>query len=186
MSKRIGVGCLIALLLLGSSGCYGPFQLTQNLHAWNGQVGEKWANEVVFLVLIWVPVYGLATLADGLIFNAIEFWTGDNPIQPTALDSSQPRTKRVAGRNSEARLALLSDKAGERFVIQQFQNGKEGERLTIQRRGDTTVAMNAKGEVLYAAHTRPDGSVVITNADGREIASRSREEIRQYAKTVSS
>jgi hypothetical protein len=28
-----------------------------------------------------LPVYGLCTLGDALIFNSIEFWGGENPIQ---------------------------------------------------------------------------------------------------------
>ena len=78
-------GMLVGLLVLGlaASGCYGPFNLTRRLYKWNGEVSnEKWGKEVVFLILALTPVYGFATLADGVVFNSLEFWTGNNPVDP--------------------------------------------------------------------------------------------------------
>jgi len=84
-------GILAAALLV--SGCYGPFNLTRKLHQWNGEVSEnKWAVEIVFLALVWAPVYGLAGLGDGLIFNTIEFWGGENPI--TMEEEPKTRSRR--------------------------------------------------------------------------------------------
>jgi hypothetical protein len=77
-------GVLCAAMLTAS--CYGPFNLTRRVHHWNGEVGGKWAQEGVFLVFIILPVYGIATLADAVIFNSVEFWTGDNPIDPPGMD----------------------------------------------------------------------------------------------------
>ena len=63
------------------SSCYGPFRLTNKLHAWNGQVSQKkFVNELVFLGMCIIPAYEICILGDGLIFNSIEFWGGNNPI----------------------------------------------------------------------------------------------------------
>ena len=77
---------LLALLVLGAllTGCTGPFVLTKNLHKWQTSPEDKWLDEVVFLGCISLPVYGLATLGDALIFNSIEFWGGENPVKATA------------------------------------------------------------------------------------------------------
>ena len=77
-------GMLVGLLVLGlaASGCYGPFTLTRKVHTWNGGVSDnKWIVEGVFLICAWLPVYGIATLADAVIFNSVEFWTGSNPLK---------------------------------------------------------------------------------------------------------
>lgn len=74
---------IVAVLLLAAavSSCYGPFRLTTKLHAWNGQVSQKkFVNELVFLGLCIIPAYEICVLGDGLIFNSIEFWGGNNPI----------------------------------------------------------------------------------------------------------
>lgn len=170
MMQRVLAGCLVTALLFGSSGCYGPFKLTKKLHQWNGEVGEKWANEFVFLVLIWVPVYSLAMLGDGLIFNSVEFWTGENPIDTAKADSPEGRTKWVARGESKAKLSYAVDASGEKFSIDQFDGGRKAASLHVRREGDAAVATNDQGEVLYRVETLPDGTMVARDADGKEVA----------------
>lgn len=97
MRKSFKAASLAAVLLLGSltPGCYGPFNATRNLWHWNGTIGDKWGQELVFLALNIIPVYGLFMLGDALIFNSIQFWGGDNPIKPTA-DAAHAETDKVA------------------------------------------------------------------------------------------
>ncbi len=77
---------LAAGLALGlTASCLGPNNAFNNLNDWNRDVTDsKWLNEGIFLVLHIVPVYGLFYLGDIVIFNSIEFWGGDNPIQPAS------------------------------------------------------------------------------------------------------
>jgi hypothetical protein len=64
------------------SGCIGSFAAFNKLRTWNQTATEeKWVNEVIFLGLLIIPVYSLASLADIIIFNSIEFWTGENPVE---------------------------------------------------------------------------------------------------------
>lgn len=66
-----------------AAGCYGPFNLTRRLHDWNGREGyDRWEEEFLFVLLTWAPVYGLTVVADAILFNSLEFWTGTNPVQP--------------------------------------------------------------------------------------------------------
>ncbi len=81
MKKSI-LGAVLALGLTTTS-CLGPNNAFENLHQWNRTVTDsKWANEGIFLVLTILPVYSLFYLADIIIFNSIEFWGMDNPVQP--------------------------------------------------------------------------------------------------------
>ncbi|HVK77260.1 MAG TPA: DUF3332 family protein [Kofleriaceae bacterium] len=62
-------------------GCYGSYGAFSRLHDWNGKVsGDKWARSAIHLGLWIVPVYELLLLGDFLIFNQIEFITGENPF----------------------------------------------------------------------------------------------------------
>lgn len=61
------------------SSCIGSFSLFHKLLAWNKSVGDKWVNELVFLVCCIIPVYPVAWFIDVVILNSIEFWTGNNP-----------------------------------------------------------------------------------------------------------
>ncbi|WP_163710490.1 DUF3332 domain-containing protein [Mangrovibacterium lignilyticum] len=76
MKKTIAL-LLVAVLL---SSCYGSFKLTRSLWDWNGTVGSKFANELVFLAFVIIPVYGVTTLVDAVVLNTIEFWGGGNPM----------------------------------------------------------------------------------------------------------
>lgn len=47
---------------------------------WNSNVSNKFINELVFIAFWILPVYEVSALADILVLNSIEFWSGENPI----------------------------------------------------------------------------------------------------------
>lgn len=71
---------LIVVFMLSTVGCYGSFNLVKKVYKWNGTLGDKWLNEIAFLALNIVPVYGIATFIDAVVLNSLEFWTGNNPV----------------------------------------------------------------------------------------------------------
>ena len=75
----VGLVCLLSASLLGTS-CIGSFQLTNKLLSWNRQIGNKFVNELVFFAFWVLPVYEVSALADVLVLNSIEFWSGTNPV----------------------------------------------------------------------------------------------------------
>lgn len=70
--------CLSGCFLFNS--CIGSFALTNKVLSWNQQVGNKFVNELVFFAFWILPVYEVTSLADLLIINSIEFWSGNNPV----------------------------------------------------------------------------------------------------------
>jgi hypothetical protein len=65
-----------------ATGCYGTYQATNKLNAWNGTVSSnKVARSLVHFGLWVIPVYELAIVGDFLIFNNVEFLTGTNPLK---------------------------------------------------------------------------------------------------------
>ena len=89
MRKSFKLGVLATLLTLTAltTSCYGPFQLTRNLYTWNGDIHNNWGREGVYLLL--TPVYAITLLGDGLIFNSIVFWGGQNPITASASHGTE-------------------------------------------------------------------------------------------------
>lgn len=73
-----------AVLLSSSSmtftSCIGSFALTKRVLTWNKQVGNKFINELVFFAFWVLPVYEVTSLADLIVINSIEFWSGNNPV----------------------------------------------------------------------------------------------------------
>jgi hypothetical protein len=79
-NRLVPTGLSLALAAALLQGCYGNFNLTRKLYTWNGTLGDKYINSLVMWVMVILPIYGLAGLADFAVFNLIEFWTGSNPI----------------------------------------------------------------------------------------------------------
>lgn len=78
--KLIPIALIIALFGASTTSCLGSFSLSHKLLSWNQQVGDKIVNELVFIGLCILPVYEVSLLADVIVLNSIEFWSGDNPV----------------------------------------------------------------------------------------------------------
>ena len=79
--RRTAVLALSAAAVLGTSACFGSFNLTRKLYGFNKDVSkDKFVRELVFLGLNIVPVYGIAGFIDAVVANTVEFWTGENPV----------------------------------------------------------------------------------------------------------
>lgn len=82
--KKFKIAVAIVLLAGGSfvfSSCIGRFALTNKVLSWNNQISSKFVNELVFLAFWILPVYEVSSIADLLVINSIEFWSGQNPVE---------------------------------------------------------------------------------------------------------
>ena len=127
--SRFGKG--IALVLVAavgalSAGCFGKFQLTRKLYDINQSIDEKYVRSAATWIFI-IP-YAVTGLLDFVIFNVIEFWTGENPA------ASAPVTKVYAHGSGRTVLTLSSCGSSTVAVIERY----EGERLvsTLRIRDD--------------------------------------------------
>ncbi len=117
MSRLIGRSFMIPIVLLLClvlCSCVGPFNLTSNVLDWNNSIngGRSWLGEIVFLVFVWVPVYGICMIGDALIFNTIEFWGGTNPIAATSDGSAPAPASALAVARNDRGGADVRDSAG--------------------------------------------------------------------------
>ena len=177
-------------LLLFASGCYGPFNLTRRLYLWNGQVGDKWENELVFLLLNipFVPAYGMCISADAIIFNSIQFWTGENPVDPPYRKADAPavQQRRITRADEDVRLTFTTLPVGARLQIEQYLKGVPAGDWTIEPDGDRLVGRDAGGQVLFAATTLANGSVLVEDGKGRPVALYSADQVQQFAASAQS
>ena len=144
-----------AVLVAFSAGCFGTFALTRKLWNWNNTVSpNKWVKELVFFVFAVVPVYGLAALGDALIFNSIEFWSGNNPI-------------------ADGKASLERTPEGVRVSM--------GDRvIDVTVREDGAEARDEKGALVSRVETTEDG-VVVRDGEDRVVLRRSGAEIESLA-----
>lgn len=79
--KSFSVACLLLSSAVLTTSCIGSFPAFHKFHSWNQNVSSnKFVNELVFVCFHIIPVYEICYLADGLVFNTIEFWGGKSPI----------------------------------------------------------------------------------------------------------
>jgi hypothetical protein len=141
MRRTIAVCVLASFLPLATSGCFGGFELTKKVYRFNKQVSpDKWVREIVFLVLVIVPIYELASLGDGVIFNLIEFWTGRNPVLAQNGDSQTIRT-------AQGTATLTRVSADALDVRLSGSDGRE-QHFVMTREGDGFAARTPDGALL--------------------------------------
>lgn len=80
ITLKVGVILAVAACFPLQS-CIGSFALTNKVLSWNRQVSSKFVNELVFFAFWVIPVYEVTSLADLVVLNSIEFWSGNNPVE---------------------------------------------------------------------------------------------------------
>lgn len=125
--KKSHFSLAIAIALactLTFSSCIGSFALTNKVLNWNKQIGSKFVNELVFVAFWILPVYEITGIADVLVINSIEFWSGSNPV-------SANNTKIIDGKDAKYlvkqdskgyTITNLSDNTEMRFAFDETDN----------------------------------------------------------------
>ena len=119
MKKVLACGLLSTTILFTS--CIGSFSAFNGLRDWNENVTDsKFGNELIFLALWVLPVYGIATLGDLVVFNAIEFWGGTNPI---AMNEGDSETKTIVSKGNSYEITATKN----RFHVAIVEGERKGE-----------------------------------------------------------
>lgn len=145
--KMLGLGLLLTCFVIFLSGCYGSFGLTKKVYNWNGSMGDKFVQEVVFLGLVIIPVYEVAGFVDVVILNLIEFWTGSNPV---ALKNGENHIK-FNGKDVKVYVsensAIIYDNEK---IVATLDYNKYNQTWYMTSNGKTHRLMSVKGNVLTA------------------------------------
>lgn len=108
--KRLFVSLMaVWFLVLGTAQCHGSFGLLKTLDRAVSSIGNKWVRWIVFLVLVIIPVYGIAIFVDAIVLNSIEFWTGN----------------KVMSYNENGEAIVTTEKDGSKAVFHYTQFGQQ-------------------------------------------------------------
>ena len=158
--KKFNLKMAATVMICGSflfSSCIGSFGLHSKLVSWNQGIGTKFVNELVYLAFNIIPVYGVCYLADALVINSIEFWSGSNPM------ASIGDVKKVKGENGYS-----ITKEGETASMELIYN-KELNTWNVVADGVSTelLQMNNDGT---AQMTLPNGEEMTVTLDAQGVA----------------
>jgi hypothetical protein len=130
---------LLALTLL-FTGCFGQFQVTRNLYAFNRTVSEeRFTRWALFLAMNIAPVYPVGVVMDAFIANPVEFWSGKNPVKDSERWFPKPQAQLTPLPDGRVRMDLA-----------------EGA-LYVRLAPDALLAWDERGELLAR----------VTDVDGR-------------------
>ncbi len=153
--KMLVSGALVASILFSS--CIGSFNLSNKLLDWNKSIDSKFVNELVFLAFCIVPVYGISLLADALVLNSIEFWTGENPVADVGS------IKTVNGKDGVYTVETKKDG----YHIQK--KGEKNEMDLVFDQADKSWSVEANGQSSKLMKFKDGDDVVMYLPDGKEL-----------------
>ncbi len=167
MKKPIVAVALASSLLFSS--CLGSFQAFNNLKEWNQGVSDsKWVNNLIFWGLNIIPVYGLFLIADAVIFNVIEFWSGSNPVamkegeREVQIVERDGNTYQMVATKNRLQVAVLDGPLkGEK--VEMFYKPGEKSWNAIRPDGEI-IKLSSMEEGFYIVYL-PNGKEVRVNAD---------------------
>ncbi len=124
-NKIISIFMLLVFSVTSLTSCMGRSGLSQKVVKFNMEAAETpWGREGLFLGLWITLVYPISGLLDLFIFNSIEFWTGENPINGKSplVDLPMEDVRKMGFINVEkAQIERLS--STEAKMILSFENG---------------------------------------------------------------
>jgi len=166
LARRIMISLVLVSLVTAITACYGPFNMTRNVYHWNsnikgsGQVNDKWMKEFVFFGMIVIPVYMFSALLDAFVFNAIQFWSGDNPIKLT--QGPDGHIQEVQLRDQIIRVTWSKDRRSADLTY--WQQGRTIRTALIVEEGDGYRLLEG-GRTLFLTELAIDGGVNFVDGD---------------------
>ncbi len=148
---------LLILTVTSSIGCTGSFNLTKKVYNAHRSQTDKWADELFFLGCVLIPIYGIATWADAIIFNSIEFWTGENPV---ALNDNGEK-KFVNNKGEEVIVSYNAET--DQITLQSKTENGETPKIVLERTDGAVLAKDEAGNILYSSVAKDNGDVTVYN-----------------------
>ena len=161
---------MLAVMMATVGGCYGSFELVKKVHKFNGTLGNKFVNELGFLVMNIVPVYGVAAFIDAIVLNSIEFWTGRNP--------STSSNDTVVPLDAAASLTLLGAD-GTMLLTTKTEDGIR--QYVFQKGTDGTIVKDISGKMLARCTMTQDGGMRIYDGNSNFVAECSAAQVQHLA-----
>jgi len=172
--KKIVASLVLAAFL--STGCTGSFNLTKKVNNFHRSQADKWSDELCFLLVALTPIYSLAMLGDAIIFNSIEFWTGDNPV---AFNADNMPDVRVV-RQGDNEMLVAYNRQTDQIIVTPRLKGQDNTPITLERNDSMVMAKNEKGQVLFSSMKNDSGDIAVYDGNGELVRSYSADEVQSF------
>ncbi len=161
---------LFTLITIIATGCTGTFQLTKKVYDFQTAPKDKWVDEILFLAFVIVPVYGASTIVDAVVFNSIEFWTGENP-----MTAGIQRPDGAIAQNDQGAIKMKYDAVTQNIEV--TSPSDPAKTLVFSKTDNGVTAMNEQGEVLFTSVEDVSGGVTVFDGNNNPVRHFSSEEV---------
>lgn len=158
MRKKILCFVLFVFLF---TGCTGSFQLTNTIYDFHREQ-SKWVDEILFLALIIVPVYGISMFVDGVVLNSIEFWTGKKLLR-VSIDTNNNHVIAL----NESDVSIVYYKADNSYTVQT--KNTISPRFKIQQDGESIMILDRNNNLIYQTLKTQKRGIQVYDASGDPI-----------------
>ncbi len=154
MKRNFFIALFFSFTMLFSS-CLGSFGAFNGLKDWNmGVTNSKIVNNLIFWGLNIIPVYSLFFFADSVIFNVIEFWTGNNPV---AMNEGETETQIVNVNGKEVKMTATKN----HFKIEVLSGEDKGKVVELVYTPEDSTWNAKDGDKLIKLATLEDGFLMV-------------------------
>lgn len=151
---------LIAVMPVALTGCFGRFPLTHRIYNLNQNVShDKFVRTLVFWLFIIAPVYEIGILADAIIFNLVEFWTGEQWIAYEPMEDGFGNIVKLEPSEDGSEMVMTMTRNGEVIAQDRF----------IKVSDSQFEIRDIEGNLNGLVFITPEGDVQIAKADGEII-----------------
>ena len=168
---------VVVLLAFVASGCTGSFNLTKKVYNFHRSQGDKWTDELFFLGCVLLPIYGISTFADAIVFNSIEFWTGKNPVEMSKSAKNGQSEKIVMDGNNTATIRYNKD--NQQVTIAAQTAAGENSVVTLAKADGMVKALDQNGKTLYYSTRAANGDLAVYDGNDKLVKNYSPSEIQQ-------
>ncbi|WP_031426780.1 DUF3332 domain-containing protein [Flavimarina sp. Hel_I_48] len=160
--KKLSIVGMLCLAFLFNS-CLGSYSAFNNLREWNEDAtNNKFVNNLIFWGLNIIPVYGLFFAGDTLIFNVIEFWSGDNPV---AMNEGESQTEVLAYKGNTYKMTATKNK----FDITVIDGEKQGNTISLVYKPEDQSWNTEKDGELIKLSSFKDGLMLVYLPNGETV-----------------
>lgn len=165
--SKLAVSLTLVAFVFTTSGCFGGFNLTRKVWNFNKNVSpNKWVQELVFLALVIVPVYGFASLIDAIFINSIEFWTGENPVTV----EKAPAVRVVEKGDTKLVQTMAATRDAKTMTVEEYRKGELVKTVVMRHEvgqpSITTEVRYPDGRVeTHVTALQADGSALVGSVD---------------------
>ncbi len=165
-SRRAITSAVLLALSSQVTGCFWKFVLVRKLYGFNESLSSnKFVQTLIFWVFCLLPIYEFAAIADAVVLNLIEFWTGRNPL---AMGEGETQQRVVEADGQKATLTFADRCRSVRIEL----SAPGRETRVFQFRGSEASAelRDGRGQLLVTSRPAADGGVDVVDAAGSLVA----------------